>query len=87
MEVKIGQVDLSDVKRVKIDITIEVPCPKCKITMICNYMDFYLTYPDPGDMKHAYFNCDSCDCEYEMPVRYMGAVATLGFRPDELEEV
>lgn len=56
-----------DVKRFYLPFIFNVECPHCGEKIEKDLNDQYLSYPDVNKEEEAYFYCDECEGEFEVP--------------------
>lgn len=80
METVSGNLEVDNIKRCYVDgATIEVSCEKCGEILVTDFGAQYLSYPTVGEESLAYFYCEKCDEEYELPITIKSATMVMEF--------
>ena len=86
MIIKKGQIDISEIKRCYVDITIEAKCPDCTGNVKCDLSESYLSYPEVPSNDSVPFYCDNCEDFYDLPVEIVSADLVVRYDPKKVEK-
>lgn len=79
-----GPIDISRIKRCYAGVIITIKCPVCERQLEHNLGSDYLSYPEVGGDDTAYFYCDPCEAEMEMPIKIKSANIVIEYNPKDV---
>jgi hypothetical protein len=87
MKTLIGKVsDDFNEKRFYFEGKITVACPNCKMAMVNDFEEDYLSYPKIGENDLLYFCCDGCGKDWEMPIIVKSIEVTVDYDDTKITE-
>lgn len=72
-----GDIDVSSIKRLYVDLQIEKNCPKCGEQCEHDLNEQYLSYVGEVEKESICFYCDNCDNEFTLQAKIQQTQLTL----------